>query len=425
MLIRKIANLNYALKNQYKPLKILQKERDKQIKFIVNYAYKNNKFYHDLYKLNKVRISKIRGFKDLTKLPIVEKKDLQEHSNILLSNQNGKYLQIQDYKKGIIRRTGGSTGNPLHVYFDEKAWDFSESIYARSLLGTGYDPREILVNSNPFLIPKKRWFNKIGLFRKDFIPVEANNKETLKSLYSYKKPFTFYTYPTVLRNLSSDFNPKKAKINRIISTGELLDEKVKSELESKFECSIHNHYGSMECNRIAWECNKNEGMHLDIDSLGIEFIKNGEHITEGESGQVILTNLHSSSFPLIRYNQGDFAKPIRDKCSCGRNLPIVKELLGRDNDFIKLENKSRISPIPFDVVLSRIGGVSQFKLVQKSIKLFEIFLIPNGKVKISEDKISKEIQNLLRTNNFSINFKYVENIPRSKGGKLRSVVCNI
>jgi len=422
MFIRKLYNLNRVLRNQYKPLSELINMQDKKIRFLIKYLYKHNKFYHDLYKNSNIDISKIKTKKDLKKLPIVTKADLQKHTKLFMNKTASRYLQNKRHKGLVIRRTGGSTGTPMFVSYDSPAWDFSEAIYARSLFGTGYKPYEKMVLSYPFLLPKRRWFEYIGLINKEYISMNLDISKQLEKLSRQKRQVTFYTYPTLLRILSKKLD-KPQKIKRIISTGEILTEESRRQIESVFRCPVHNHYGSMECNRIAWECVNREGLHMDVDAHCIEFIKDNAEVNVGERGRMIITNLHNFSFPLVRYDQGDLGIPINDKCSCGRTLPLIKEIQGRDNDFIKLEKDESISPILIDVPLSKIQEILQFKLVQKNINKFDLFIIKNINYNDGvSDNIKRTLKKILKNDNIEINFKFVDEIPRSTGGKLRSII---
>lgn len=426
MIFRNVYYLQKAIKDQYKPLKQLVNLQNKKLRFLLMYVYKNNKFYHDLYKESNIDISKINSMEDLTKLPIISKGDIQQYCDLYLKTKKDKYLQNHLYGNKIVRRTGGSTGKPLFVLFNKRSWDFSEAIYSRSLFGAGYKPYEKLIVSNPFLEPKKRWFTYLSLFRKEHIQIEAPIDKQANKLLNQKTHFTFYSYPTILKLISEKIKNKKLKINRIISTAELLTASTKKKIEESFNCKVYNHYGSMEFNRIAWECKKREGLHMDIDSLAIEFIKDNEHVSFNERGKIIITNLNNFFFPLIRYDQGDVGIPIEHKCSCGRSLPLIKELLGRDNDFIMLKNKELLSPITFDVALSKFSEILQFKLVQKKIDRFDLFIIKskNFSDRIKE-KVEDNLKKILKSDNIDINYKFVNDIQRSSGGKLRSIVSNI
>lgn len=423
MFVRKIHNLYSALRRQKQSLEELKKYQDKHLRSVLKYAYTHNRFYRALYKRHNVDISTIKTYADLPKLPIINKSDLQMYQKSSLPQSGLKYHQNTNHKNLIVRRTGGSTGKPLFVHFDKKAWDFSEAIYARSLLNTGYKSRELLINSNPFLIPEQKWYDKLGFFRKKQLSMSKSVESQLHFLYSQKEPFTFYTYPTLLKLLSKYVEPEKLKLNRIVATGELLTPQARKEIEEAFDTKIYNHYGTMEFNRVAWDCHDHDGMHIDMDSVALEFVKDNEHVVPGETGQTIMTNLHNYRFPLIRYNQGDYAVPSDEKNSCGIGLPLLKKLVGRDNDFIVLKNNERMSPIPLDVLLSHYEEVLQYQIIQKTKQHFELHVIKSLKFQQSvEYKILQKVRALLRNENIQITFYYHSEIRRSPGGKLRSVI---
>ena len=62
-------------------------------------------------------------------------------------------------------------------------------------------------------------------------------------------------------------------------------------------------------------------MHINIENV----------IVEIEEGEIVVTNLLSKSFPIIRYKLGDKVTLSESNfiCSCGRNHPIIIDVLGR------------------------------------------------------------------------------------------------
>lgn len=62
-------------------------------------------------------------------------------------------------------------------------------------------------------------------------------------------------------------------------------------------------------------------MHINMENV----------IVEEENGEIIVTNLLSKSFPIIRYRLGDMIKlaPSGLKCKCGRSHPILLDVVGR------------------------------------------------------------------------------------------------
>ena len=51
-------------------------------------------------------------------------------------------------------------------------------------------------------------------------------------------------------------------------------------------------------------------------------------------GKVVCTGLFNNVMPLIRYELDDVGVPIDDECTCGLNLPLVKIVEGRADDFL-------------------------------------------------------------------------------------------
>ncbi len=74
---------------------------------------------------------------------------------------------------------------------------------------------------------------------------------------------------------------------------------------------------------IAFECTEGN-MHINLEGVYVETDSNNE---------IIVTNFHSYSFPVIRYMLGDAVKLSDDniRCKCGMAHPVIKEVSGREN----------------------------------------------------------------------------------------------
>jgi len=60
-------------------------------------------------------------------------------------------------------------------------------------------------------------------------------------------------------------------------------------------------------------------MHINVEDV----------IVEVENGDIIVTNLASLSFPIIRYRLGDQVTVSDERCSCGRAHPVIADIMGR------------------------------------------------------------------------------------------------
>ena len=54
-------------------------------------------------------------------------------------------------------------------------------------------------------------------------------------------------------------------------------------------------------------------------------------IVEEDENKIVVTNLLSKSFPIIRYKLGDYIKLKKPEfeCPCGRKHRVIEEVLGR------------------------------------------------------------------------------------------------
>ena len=102
--------------------------------------------------------------------------------------------------------------------------------------------------------------------------------------------------------------------------------------------------------------------------------KFGNEVNPGEEGELILTSLHDYAMPFIRYAPGDMVIKSGEKCKCGRNLPLLKKIIGRTSDLIELPNGRILNglSIPFEMWDDRI---TKFQIIQCASDSIEINLI--------------------------------------------------
>ena len=62
----------------------------------------------------------------------------------------------------------------------------------------------------------------------------------------------------------------------------------------------------------------------------------------GEYGDLVVTDLIDTVFPLIRYKIGDRGRLLKRNCSCSSSFPLMDYVAGRITDFITLPNGRRI-----------------------------------------------------------------------------------
>lgn len=138
------------------------------------------------------------------------------------------------------------------------------------------------------------------------------------------------------------------------------------ELRSMVAAGVHRR------DRIAWECAAHEGLHINTDSCIVELEDDVDVPGAGKS--VVVTNLNSRAMPYIRYRLGDRCELIKQPCSCGSLLPLMKAPVGREWDVIQLPSGRLISPWGYNAILRELENLQQFRLIQERVDLLVVQL---------------------------------------------------
>jgi len=207
--------------------------------------------------------------------------------------------------------------------------------------------------------------------------------------------------------------------------GSLLDRETRKLLESVFRAKLFDYYGVAELGCIAWECSTYEGYHINIDTVVVEFIKDGNPVSPGGRGKLVCTGLHSYVMPFIRYEVGDVGIFINKQCSCGRGLPLMKSIEGRTEDFILDSEGKWISPAVIRVNLRLVSGVAQFKVIQDSSEQLTVQIVKgrdfsNETVREVEKKLTEVLGGKI-----CIKTEIVNEILKDPSGKIRPVVSKV
>ena len=83
---------------------------------------------------------------------------------------------------------------------------------------------------------------------------------------------------------------------------------------------------------------------MQNENIVLEIVDNQHRpCKQGEVGRVVITALHNFATPLLRYDLGDFAE-FGAPCRCGRGLAVIRRILGRIRNRIRLPDGSSRFP---------------------------------------------------------------------------------
>ncbi len=416
------------LLNKLKRNLLLRREQLEQIQLrkfqmLVAYAYDNVPYYRSLFDLSGFAPSELKTIDDAVRIPVTSKLKLRSlNKDEILAKGIESDMCIEDV-------TSGSTGIPLHVYFTKKDYIIRSLIFIRTFMETGYKltDRQAIVCDTRFVTNKKRWFQRMGIMRKGYIPVQLDLEKQLKIMRDFN-PDYIHGYPLsisliaeeMIRRGIDDIRP------RMVCTGaELVSKRTRDTINNAFGVDMRDTYATIESGLIAWECPAHEGYHINIDSVVLEFLKDGRAALPGESGKVVVTNLHSFAMPIIRYELGDICIPSDGVCSCGNDLPLMKIIEGRVDDMVCTPAGKVVSPNSITNAMEAVEGVRQFRVIQENEETLLVKLVKGKGYTLETPRITSRILNELVGEDVKVEVEIVSEIPRELTGKIRAVISKV
>ncbi len=115
-------------------------------------------------------------------------------------------------------------------------------------------------------------------------------------------------------------------------------EEMRQQIEQKFGIEAFDLYGLTEVigPGVAAECVQHNGLHVNEDHFYPEIIDpdTGRKLSDGETGELVLTCLTREALPLLRYRTRDRLSLTHEPCPCGRTSVRMTRVKGRTDDML-------------------------------------------------------------------------------------------
>ena len=140
---------------------------------------------------------------------------------------------------------------------------------------------------------------------------------------------------------------------------------VRARVEEAFGAECFDHAGATEIGAYGFSCDARDGVHVNEVEFVAEIVRPGTEtaVDEGETGELVLTNLGRPGWPVIRYRTGDLAARGGRGCACGRTLlKIPGGIAGRVDDLMIVRGVN-VFPSAVEAVVRRFE-VGEFRMVR-------------------------------------------------------------
>lgn len=243
-------------------------------------------------------------------------------------------------------------------------------------------------------------------------------------------PEYLLTYPTNLAALLDQVQSGKLHLPRlreVRTIAETLPDGLREACKSLLGARLTDLYSSQEFGIIALQCPDSGLYHLQAESLIIEILdENGQPCRPGEIGRLVATDLHNYATPLIRYAIGDYAEA-GPPCPCGRGLPTLRRILGRERNMLRFPDGRRHWPV-FGIHRFReaLPGLKQFQLIQHTLQRIDVHLVIDTPPAPDQVTTLASVIREALNHPFELDFTYQSTeIARTAGGKFQEFVCTL
>ena len=384
--------LRNTLTDEYRILKFdenkMRKYQNKEFLKVLKFAF-SVPVYHDKYKKAGISLNDIRGVQDITKLPVVTKKDFLEGFPDKIISKNF------DMEHGHTVSTGGSSGKPVSIYVSWYEILKSYGTSTSEIRSYGYNWKKMKVvnigNYNPYRADQEFFSKSLDALSflsitKNYkrIRVETPPKQIVQELDKYKPDF-IYTYGGTLLNLANWMRKgfgKNIKPKLLGTCGAILDDYTRQYVEDAFGCKIIDIYACVESGcSIAFQCQKGN-YHIHSDFILLEALDdNYKPVEPGQLGRTCITKLYTGGTPIIRYaGLDDWIKLGKKQCDCNVKTPLIDRIQGRVSHNVILPNGAVFPAGAFTFIADVLHDlktykVKRFQIVQTRIDKIEISVI--------------------------------------------------
>lgn len=400
-----------------------------QVRKLLLHAFETVPYYSEAFRRANITRAEIQEFElsDITRLPFLEKNDLRAcGTNTLLSS-------VCEHGGGFFP-SSGSTGTPTQILFSYpmhqrwsagfeariRHWAGVDRFTSRGTIGgrrvvPDGDAREPFYRYN--YIEKQVYFSAYHIsagHARNYL--EGIKRHGVQYMTGYAMSNFFLA--RFLEELKLEVPPLRA----VITSSEKLTDAMRETFQRVYQCKTFDSWSGLEACGLVSEC-EHGSLHISPDLGLIELLnEKGRPVAPGEVGEVVCTGFVNYDQPLIRYRIGDLMRLGDKACACGRDMPVIKEIVGRIEDTVV--GKDGREMVRFHGIFINLPNLIEAQIIQHTLDRFEIKVVTNGKWTSEEAQaITKRMVSQL--GDIQVKINEVATIARNPSGKFPAVISHV
>lgn len=252
--------------------------------------------------------------------------------------------------------------------------------------------------------------------------------EQLLQWLERESPDTLVVFPSTLeamaqRARSSGRAPHRPRA--ILTLSESLRPDVRALAHEIFGAHVADMYSAQEIGYLALQCPSGPHYHVQAEHLLVEVLdEHDQPCAPGQTGRVVVTTLNNFASPLLRYAIGDYAT-VGAPCACGRGLPVLQRIDGRQRNLITLPDGTRYWPVMDAKAWTHIAPIHQLQLVQKTPERFLARIYAERA--LTDDECAQLVAAFQKSLNypFAFTFEWLRERLVTVNGKFDSIMSEV
>jgi phenylacetate-CoA ligase len=344
-----------------------------------------NEFYKAKARRAGIKLEDIESATDLLALPFTTKAELVEDQQ-----SHPPFGRLLTYPLSAYRyfhQTSGTTGRPLKCLDTAESWDWWTRCWGYVYRGAGVTANDIVFCAFSFGPYLSHWAAISGAWRVGAMCVSGggmNSGQRLQAILD-NRCTTLVCTPTYALHLAEvareqGIDLRSSSVRRSIHAGEpgASLPNVKRAIEGAWGVTCFDHAGATEAGAWAFDCEAQAGaIHLNEAEFIFEVIDpaSGKPVTEGNRGELVITNLGRGCMPVLRYRTGDLVEMMGERCACGRSFARIKGgVLGRADDMIIVRGVN-IYPSAIDDLIRSLPDILEYEVDIRRVEGMDDLLI--------------------------------------------------
>ena len=401
-----------------------------QIAPMLRHFQKTSPYYGEKLKTAGINFEKPLDLETFRSIPPLTRNEIQEADKALLSTAIPK-----DHGRLLTASSSGSTGRPVTARKTDVNQTFHRALNLRNHLWHKRDLTAKFATIRSYdpgvaMAPDGRHSQSWTSVYKTGPSIQLNSGhctlgEQIHWITKERPPYIL-SYPTNLHALAlrcQEIGLRMPWLKSIITFSEALSPGQRKIIETTFGVLVEDMYSAAEVSMIAVQCPEvPENYHVQSENVLLEVVdEDGAPCAMGETGRILVTDLHNFAMPFVRYEIGDlaaFGKP----CNCGRGLPVISRIFGRMRNMLRLESGEQFFPDIAALHLNEIAPLRQYQMIQTSYEDIEMKLNLARPFEGGEEAhMRKMILNALGRP-FNLHLIHVDDIPRHPSGKFEDFI---